>query len=695
MPAEQPGNAGVDARERVDVGSRVQELEAEVEQLRAGLDALEAESIRLREMLWSSEMAPALRTTAALRVVIEGHPTLRRGLHALLRLAFGTYGMIGRLSRAWHAHRATLDPDRGYDRWIELYDTLAPGDLDAMEKHSRSLRFRPVVSVVLSAAEASPEQLREAIESVRTQVYDSWELCIATCDARAAEVNEILSRAADPRITVSLCEEHAGVAEALNNAAALAAGEYLAFLESDAVLRPHALLLVADELNRHADAILVYSDADILEGSGNRAEHYFKPDWNPELLLSQNYVDHLAVVRRDRFVELGGFRQVVDSGHEWDLFLRVTEDAEPIRIRHIPHVLYHARRSSGSPAVSTASQSPRVEAGRRAVEGALRRRGVRASVSTEHESLTRVSYTLPPKPPRVEVVMPSACQLEFLPSCLEGLLHQTRYTDLRVTVVVSSIRFDVPAQASFLRHIETDPRVRVHVYDDRPYNFSWLNNTGAGQSDASLLLLMNDDLLVIHEDWLETLVGHVLQDGVGAVGPMLYYPDDTIQHAGVILGLGLADHYHKHLRRGEPGYHSRARCPQDLSCVTGACMLVRREAFESVGGLNEELAVAFNDVDFCLRLLDAGWRTVWTPHAELYHRESVSVGPHNSPERRAEYEREQRIMIQRWADRLLSDPNYNPNLSREAPNTPAFPPRVTYPWRLPWRELAGVTPEAR
>jgi GT2 family glycosyltransferase len=644
-------------------------------------------------MLWVSEMAPTTRTVAALRVVVEGHPALRRTLLALLRLVLGMYSLIGRLSQAWRTHRATLDPDRAYDRWIELYDTLSSDDLGAMEGHARSLRFRPLVSIVMSVADASPRLLRESIDSVRAQLYDNWELCIADCTDPAGEAKEVLSRAAaDPRIKVSLCEGHSGIAEASNKVAALAAGEYIGFLESDAVLRPHALLLLADELNRHPDPALVYSDSDKVGEHGNRCEHYFKPDWNAELLLSQNYVDHFAVVQRDCFAELGGFRQVVEGGHEWDLFLRVTEYVNPIRIRHIPHVLYHAR-TRGGPTVSAALQSASVEAGLRAVEDALGRRGVTASVSTDHESLTRASYALPPQPPGVEIVMPSACQLEFLAPCLDGLLHQTRYPDLRVIIVVSRIRFEVPAQAGFLREAESDPRVRLHVYDDRPYNFSWLNNTGAGQSDAPLLLLMNDDLRVIHEDWLEILVGHVLQDGVGAVGPMLYYPDDTIQHAGVILGLGLANHYHKHLRRGESGYHSRARCAQDLSCVTGGCMLIRREAFDSVGGLDEELAVAFNDVDFCIRLLDAGWRIVWTPHAELYHRESVSVGRHDSSERRTEYEREERIMIQRWADRLLNDPNYNPNLSREAPNTPAFPPRVVYPWRLPVRELAAVSAE--
>jgi GT2 family glycosyltransferase len=252
-----------------------------------------------------------------------------------------------------------------------------------------------------------------------------------------------------------------------------------------------------------------------------------------------------------------------------------------------------------------------------------------------------------------------------------------------VTLVVSRGRLEAPKELRFLERAQQDPRVRLHVYEDRGFNYSWANNTAAAELDAPLLLLMNDDLLVIREDWLEVMVGHVLQEDVGAVGAKLYYPSEEVQHGGVILGGGgIAAHYHHALPREHPGYHGRAWLAQDLSCVTAAVMLLRREAFNAIGGFDEELAIAFNDVDLCLRLIDAGWRIVWTPDVELYHRESVSVGRHDSPERRDEFDSEERLMVRRWGERLLTDPHYNPNLSLLSLNTPSFPPRVEYPWRL-------------
>lgn len=608
---------------------------------------------------------------AATQVFFAAHPRLAWVLRPLL----WTGGQI--------VLRLRL-PDREYERWIALYDTVGEEERPALAAYARGLAHRPRISVVMPVFDPPEPFLEAAIDSVLAQAYDNWELCIADDASTAPHVRELLESASrrDARVKVTYRSESGGISRASNDAAALATGDYLALLDHDDVLPPHALLLVADELNRHPDAVLVYSDEDKLDADGNRCEHYFKPDWNPALARSQNYVCHLTALRRDRFEEVGRFRPEYDGSQDWDLVLRATDGVPVERIRHVPHVLYHWRRHERSAAHSMEAKPAAVEAGRRAVEDALERRGTRGQAVTVEGLYQRVHHTLPDQLPRVHVIVPSTGKPDLLAPCLDGLLGRTAYDPLDVTVAVSRKALDVPEQAALLESSESDSRVRLFLYDDRPFNYAWVCNNAVAETDAPLVLLLNDDVRVIHDDWLRRMVGHVLQDGVAAVGAMLYYPDETIQHGGVIVGLGgVASHYHQRLPRGHHGYGARAWLDQDLSCVTAACMLLRREVFGELGGFDEQLAIAFNDVDLCLRIVDAGRRIVWTPAAELYHHESVSVGKHNSPARAAEFEREETLMIERWGERLLSDPYYNPNLSLREPNALAFPPRTGYPWR--------------
>lgn len=574
--------------------------------------------------------------------------------------------------------------DFDYERWIALYDSLHERDRAAMAAYAESLHHRPLLSVVMPVCDPPEPFLRAAIDSVFAQAYGNWELCIADDASSAPHVREILESESnrDARVKVAYRAERGGISRASNDAAALATGEYLALLDHDDTLPPHALLLVADEIGRHPETVLVYSDEDKLDARGNRCEHYFKPDWNPALFRSQNYVCHLTVLRRDRFEEVGGFRPAYDGSQDWDLLLRATEGVPADGIRHIPHVLYHWRRHERSAAESTEAKPAAVEAGRRAVEDALTRTGTAGKVDTIEGMYQRVRYALPDPPPRVHAVIPSTAKPELLEPCLDGLLGRTDYDALAVTVAVSSAALGIPERAHLLERVGDDERARLFVYDEEPFSFAWVCNHAIAEIDAPLVLLVNDDVRVIRGDWLESMVGHVLQNRVAAVGAMLYYPDDTIQHAGVVVGLGgVAGHNHQRLPRGAPGYGARAWLDQDVSCVTAGCMLVRRDVFAAVGGFDERFAIAFNDVDLCLRIVDAGWRIVWTPSAELYHHESISIGRHDSSARAAAFAREMGMMTERWGERLLSDPYYNPNLSLRLPNRPAFPPRSGYPWR--------------
>jgi GT2 family glycosyltransferase len=327
-----------------------------------------------------------------------------------------------------------------------------------------------------------------------------------------------------------------------------------------------------------------------------------------------------------------------------------------------------------------------VDAATRALRDRLTARGVQADVQTIPGGYQQVRYRLPADPPGVSIVIPTTGKLRFLKPCLDSLLGRTNYPNLTVLLTLSEKAMNVVQQRSYLENIATDPRVRLLLYADRPYNFSWANNWAVSHVDDNIVCFLNDDTEVITEDWLASMVGHLLQEGVGAVGAKLYYPDDTIQHAGVGLGLGgVADHLHRSLSRDSDGYFGRAKLDQDLSCVTAGCMLIRKAVFDELGGFDETLGVAFNDVDLCIRIREAGWRIVWTPAAELYHWESVSVGSHDAPARRNEFEHAICILRERWGAILDSDPYYNPNLSLERQWEPAFPPRITYPWRAATR----------
>jgi O-antigen biosynthesis protein len=291
---------------------------------------------------------------------------------------------------------------------------------------------------------------------------------------------------------------------------------------------------------------------------------------------------------------------------------------------------------------------------------------------------------MPKEPPVVSVIVPSTCKPEVLAPCIDGLLNRTSYNDLDIVLVVNETQREIGERREYLEAVAVLPRVRVLYHEDRAFNFSWANNWAVGQAQGEIVCFLNDDTEVIASDWLSMMVGHILQEGVGAVGAMLYYSDGTIQHAGVVLGAGgIAAHSYRGEPGDTPGYHDRALVDQDVSCVTAACMLVRRELFLSLGGYDEALGVAFNDVDLCLRLRAAGWRIVWAPGAELYHRESVSIGPHDVGEREDEWEVAWSLMRSRWSEELAADPHYSPNLALDPLQLwePAFPPRVLYPWR--------------
>ena len=572
---------------------------------------------------------------------------------------------------------------RDYAAWIEQYDQLSDEDRVVFRRAFERFAHRPTISILLPVYNTKPEYLERAIQSVTGQLYPHWELCISDDASTDPAVREVLERAAksDPRIKVTYRDKNGHIAENTNSALTVASGDYVGVLDHDDELAEQALFWFADDIRKNPGAAIVYCDEDKLDADGERSAPLFKSDWNPALITAQNYVCHLTVYRRDLLERAGGFRAGLEGSQDHDLLLRCTDLVEPHRIRHIPRVLYHWRSHAGSTASEAGLEGKPYawDAGARAIGEHLTRRGIAATVRPTAGQFYQVEYSCPSPAPKVTVVIPTAFKLESVERCLTSVLRRTSYPNAEFIITADRASLQAAPQRNFVDSIKADPRVRMLIYDELPFNYSRTNNRAVRHSDAPIICFLNDDVEVITPDWLEKLVARVLQEGVGAAGAMLYYPTDTIQHAGVILGMGgVAGHPFLNLPRGSKGYYGRAILEQDLSCVTAACMVVRREAFDAAGGFDEELAIAFNDVELCIRLRQKGWRIVWTPAVEMYHYESISVGKHNAPHRHSLFQQEVRLMRERWGGLLDADPFFNPNLSLASLNyTLAFPPRLS------------------
>src|SRR5688572_11971861 len=571
----------------------------------------------------------------------------------------------------------------GYRSWIRQFDSLGDDDERAILAGAAQLPYRPLLSVVMPVYNTDERWLRAAIQSVRHQLYDNWELCIADDASSQPRVHEVLREVAaqDARIKVHFRPVNGHISAASNSALALASGEFIVLLDHDDVLARYALAAVVYELNRHPDANLVYSDEDKIDRSGRRFAPYFKSDWNPELFYGQNMISHLGVYRREIVERVGGFREGFEGSQDYDLALRVVEQTEEHRIRHIPHVLYHWRAIRGSVALGGGEKLYAHDAARRAIQDHFNRVGLHASCEPapgvpEHH---RIRYCLPEVRPHVTIVIPTRDRVELLARCIDSIRSRSTYSPYDILIVDNGST--LPESRSYFEQAERDARIsRLRV--DEPFNFSRLNNLAADRARGTLLCFLNNDMEVISPHWLEEMVSLANRDDVGAVGAMLYHPDDTVQHAGVILGLGgVAAHAHRDMLRGHAGYFGRGALTQALSAVSAACLMVRKAAFEAVGGFDEALAVAYNDVDLCLRLRQSGLRNVWTPFAELYHFESASRGTDAQGTARARLLTEAGLLRTRWKDALDADPYFNPNLSLDRPDFAlAYPPRYAARW---------------
>ena len=566
-----------------------------------------------------------------------------------------------------------------YQNWIERFDAPTPAAVASRGRELRLLRRHPLVSIILPVYNPELRFLEAAIDSIRNQIYECWELCIADDASTDPKVRPFLEKTAetDARIQVTFRNRNGHISACSNSALALATGAWCALLDQDDAFAEHALALVALEIDRHPGAGLIYSDEDKIDESGLRSNPFFKPDWNPELLLGQNYINHLGCYRTDVLRAINGFREGLEGSQDYDLALRCINRLRPEQVRHIPRILYHWRMVSGSLAAIPDAKPYAKEAARRAIADHCQRNGMPGLVvpCPENKESHRFIHVLPEPAPLVSIIIPTRDRAELLKRCVESIRALTDYSPFEIIIVDNgSVE---PATTSFFREVQRDDRVRL-VVESGPFNYSRLNNHAAKQARGEILVFLNNDTEIDDPGWLTEMVSHGARTEVGAVGARLWYPDGTLQHGGVVLGLGgVAGHAFPHIPRGHPGYFNRAMLQQNSSAVTGACMVVRKSVFEELHGFDEvNLGVTFNDIDFCLRLTQRGYRVVWTPYANLIHHESASRGHQRTREEQEEFERAVAYMQTKWGAELMHDPFYNPNLSLNPPGFEiAFPPR--------------------
>ena len=579
------------------------------------------------------------------------------GLHILQVKAFSRSGAVREIQvpiRIDHESGWASD----YDRWIAEFETR---NESLILLKLRALAVKPRISILVPVYRTPVEILRLTIDSVIRQSYSNWQLCIADDGSQSPAIEQLLSQYTDERIHVKYLPVNGGISHASNAALEMATGEFVALLDHDDELAQDALYYMVEAINLQPDVDLLYSDEDKIDEKGQRYDPFFKPGWSPDLLLSENYLCHFLVGRRVLMNQAGGFRSGFDGSQDYDLVLRLTGASE--KVAHVPRVLYHWRSLPSSTASSSSQKTYAVDAARRAIQESLDRRssGMATVISGCIPGRWRVRYLLE-DPPRVSIIIASGGKVEILRKNLDSLFGKTEYANFEVVVIDNSKHMEIRK----LVQKWPDPRRPLRYVDwrNKAFNYSVINNEAARHCQSQLLLFLNDDTTVIAPGWLEAMVELAARPEVGAVGAKLLYPDGRIQHAGVVMGLfDNCGHAFKGLAGDRQHYFDLPDVIRNVSAVTGACLMVRATVFQEVGGFDEQtFAVAFNDIDLCLKIGQKGYRVLYTPHALLYHYEAFSktltdLVPHP---------KEVAAMQAKWEDVIAADPFYSPNLTRTA-----------------------------
>lgn len=548
-----------------------------------------------------------------------------------------------------------------YSPWYESHKVKSE-DLKLQSKHR--FPYAPLISVVVPAYRTPEVFLREMIDSLKNQSYSNWELCIAN----ASPEDEVLARVLreytdqDSRIRVKQLKDNLGIAENTNEAFALAAGEFIGLLDHDDLLAPDALYEIVKLMNEEESLDVIYTDEDKV--TTDLSEHFqphLKPDFNLDLFRSNNYICHFFVARRSLVERTGGFRKEFDGAQDYDFIFRCVEGAR--KIGHVPRILYHWRTHKASTADNPASKMYAFEAGKRAIEGNLARTGVKGAVVRHTSDLGFYHVTYPVQgEPLISIIIPNKDQRDILKQCLDSVFQSSTYKNYEILIVENNS--EQQETFDYYRELERMENIRVITWEGE-FNYSAINNFAVKEANGEYLLFLNNDIQVITPGWMEEMLSNCQRPEVGIVGGKLYYPDDTIQHAGIIIGIGgIAGHAFLGMKRNRTGYLHKASLQMNYSAVTAACMMMKREAFDKIGGFEEKLTVAFNDVDLCLRTCQEEYLVVYNPHVEMYHYESKSRGSEDSKEKVRRFQSEIEFMRSRWIPLLKKgDPYYNKNLT--------------------------------
>ncbi len=563
-----------------------------------------------------------------------------------------------------------LDNDYDYGEWYNLTKP-SPQELEAQKK--TAFPGAPLLSVVIPAYKTPERYLREMLDSILAQTYSHWEVCVANGSPKGEgrTVEKVMKQYADrdTRFRWKNLGDNLGISGNTNAALEMASGDYIILADHDDTLPEHALYEIAAAIQAHPECDVFYSDEDKLDMDGGALfDPHFKPDFNPDLLTSVNYICHLFVVKRQLLDKVGGFRHTFDGAQDYDFIFRCTEQAAGIY--HIPKVLYHWRCHQDSTASNPESKLYAFEAGARAIMAHYERCGIPAEKVEKgvDYGIYHTVFRLEPADPLVSVIIPNKDHVKDLDLCIRSILERATYRNLEFVVIENNST--EPETFAYYKRIQKEfPRIRVVTWE-REFNYSAINNFGAGYAKGEYLLFLNNDTEIIAKGLFEEMLGFCQRPDVGAVGARLLYQDDTIQHAGVVVGFGgIAGHTFIGLHEAENSYFHRAMCAQDYSAVTAACMMTRASVFARCGGFTQELAVAFNDIDYCMKVRSLGKLVVYAPYATMYHYESKSRGLEDTPEKVARFNREIGIFARRWPDILKQgDPYYNPNLTLRKSN---------------------------
>lgn len=547
-----------------------------------------------------------------------------------------------------------------YGPWYRAY---IPTEETLETQRKQKFDYSPLISIAVPAYQTPVEFLRQMIESLIVQTYSNWELCIVNASPDNEEMQKVLAEysAGDSRVRFCNLKENLGIAENTNRAFAMAKGEFVGLLDHDDLLAPNALYEIVKILQDHPQADALYTDEDkVTTELDEHFQPHLKSDFNLDLLRSNNYICHFFVVRKSIVEKTGGFRKEFDGAQDYDFIFRCTENAG--EVLHVPEILYHWRTHKASTADNPASKMYAFEAGKRAIEAHLERTGTKGEVShTQDLGFYRVKYPVQGKP-LVSVIIPNKDEKETLQTCLEMLEKNTGYQNFEIIIVENNSTTD----EIFRYYKELSGNRKIHLLRwGKEFNYSAINNFAASHAKGEYLLFLNNDVKSINPDWLEEMLGVCQRPEVGGVGAKLIYPDNTIQHAGCVIGMGgIAGHMFVDMPADRTGYLHKASLLQDMSAVTAACLLMKKEVFEQAGGFTEELAVAFNDVDLCLKVRKNGYLIVYDPYAKLYHMESKTRGAEDSKEKVRRFQTEIEYMRCHWIDILKNgDPCYNKNLS--------------------------------